>query len=180
LERLADWYVAASRHVEVDGLLADGTDGNSCRFCQARARQLVKASRRAALAAELETLIELAGEESQRGRSQTPLSIMDLRVAAVRTARRELLELAHALRSAERPEARGVALAMLLVRHGQSPLYVDYGPDDVALAAKVAMTALTGSPGSRHSAGRASCPSASGGQLTAEFALPRWWAGSKS
>jgi hypothetical protein len=73
---------------------------------------------------EIEALIELAEAASVGASSQTPLSLVDLRIEEVRAARSRLSGVAVALRSGEPPVARGVALANLLVRHGRSPLYV--------------------------------------------------------
>jgi hypothetical protein len=147
LRTLQSWSLALFRRVELDGLIADGAEWSSCRLCEARARQLVKAGRRAAVAAEIEACVELAGAGLLSDPSQISGWLVDLRVAQVGAAGRDLLELARALRSAERPKARGVAMAMLLVRHGQSPLYVGDGPNDIALAANAAQMALSGRDG---------------------------------
>jgi hypothetical protein len=54
------------------------------------------------------------------------------------------------------PTARGVALTTLLIHHGRSPLYVDYAPGGVALAADATIAALSG-------------------QALPISAVPRWW-----
>lgn len=161
LGTVQDRCVALLRRAELDGLIADGTEWRSRRLCEARGRQLVQARRRAAVATEIETCIEMARSGALSGSSQMPVLLVDLRVAEVCAADHALMALARALRSAERPEARGVAMAMLLVRHGQSPLFVAHGPNDVASAANAAQRALTGPPGKRDGAGEMSRPTGS-------------------
>jgi hypothetical protein len=147
---------ARAHREELDGLIADGAGPSSSRLCEARARQLVGSRYRSALASEIEALIELAGAASVGASSPPTLSLVDLQIDEVRAARSQLSKVAEALRSADPPVARGVALATLLVRDGRSPLYVENAPDDVQLAATATAAALIGStPGSD---------------------MPRWWA----
>jgi hypothetical protein len=94
----------------------------------------------------------------------------------VRAAASELRALARALRSADAPGARGVAMAVLLVRHGQSPLYVGYGPNDVALAAKATRVALTELSVTPESADQISRNAGSARPFASGSAVPRFWA----
>jgi hypothetical protein len=138
------WCLAVSRRDELDELIADGRPASASRLLEERSRQLVKASRRVALAAQIEALVELAGAAPVSGTRRMPVWLVDLRVAEVRGAGPELRDLARALRSADALSARGVAMAMLLVRHGESPLYVDYGPGELVRAVQATTAVLTG------------------------------------
>ena len=145
--RLMSWGLATARREELDGLIACGFGPTASQVCQARARQLVKKSRRSALASEIDALINVVDEPAVGGPTN-PLWLVSLRVEEVRGARTRLCTLALLLRSIEHPTARGVALAMLLVRDGRSPLFVRYGPADLERAAEATIAALLGATGS--------------------------------
>jgi hypothetical protein len=136
------WSVARSRAGELDALIAHGDRVAAPELCEARGRQLVKVHRRAAVAAQIETCVEAATDPRGSWR-RTSAWHVDLRDRAVSAAAAELLDLAHALRAAQRVEPRGVAMATLLVRDGQSSLYVARDTDDVAKAANAARAALS-------------------------------------
>ena len=136
------WSVARSRAGELDELIANGDRVAAPELCEARGRQLVKVHRRAAVAAQIETCVEAAAADPRGSWRRTSAWHVDLRDREVRAAAAELLDLAQALRAAQRVEPRGVAMATLLVRDGESSLYVAHGPDDVAKAANAARTAL--------------------------------------
>jgi hypothetical protein len=142
VRRLWSWGVASSRTGWLDALIANGMEATAPELCEARARQLVKVGRRVALAGQIEACVEMA--QTNLRRSQRPASVwlVDLRAAEVRAAAAALIALAGTLRSAEPAEARGVAMAMLLVRDGESPLYVAHGPDDIVKAVNAARVAL--------------------------------------
>ena len=142
MRRLWRWGVARSRAGCLDALIANGREATAPELCEARARQLVKVGRRAALAGQIEACVEMA--ETDLRRSQRPASVwlVDLRAAEVRAATAALVALAGTLRSAEPVQPRGVAMAMLLVRDGESPLYVAHGPDDIVNAVNAARVAL--------------------------------------
>jgi hypothetical protein len=150
--RVLNWGLATARRQMLDELIAGGVDPGSSPACQERARQLMKKSRRAALAAEIDAIVNVVGE-SRSGDPPSPLWLASLRVEEVRAARTQLSAVALLLRSIEQPAARGVALAMLLVRDGRSPLFVRYGPADVKQAADATTSALLGSPESTEKPG---------------------------
>jgi hypothetical protein len=130
-----------ARREELDVRIADGTDSGSSGPCAARSP--TRCSKPAgSLASEIEGTIELA--ERSGGGVSLNISpwLADLRIAEIRAARSRLWAVAQALRSAESPQPRGVALATLLVRDGRSPLYVRHGPRDVELAAEATLAAL--------------------------------------
>ena len=135
--------VARSRAAELDGLIANGDRISAPELCEARARQLVKHRRRAAVAAQIEACVEAALTDVRGPRRRTSVWLVDLRDAEVRAAAAELLDLAQALQASGRVEPRGVAMAMLLAHDGESPLYVAYDRDEVAKAANAARTALS-------------------------------------
>jgi hypothetical protein len=137
------WSVARSRAGELDALIAHGDRVAAPELCEARGRQLVNVHRRAAVAAQIETCVEAATTDPRGSWRRTSAWHVDLRDHAVSAAAAELLDLAHALRVAQRVEPRGVAMATLLVRDGQSSLYVARGADDVAKAANAARVALS-------------------------------------
>ena len=142
MRRLWTWGVAISRPSQLDALIATGREATAPGLCEVRARQLVKVGRRVAIAGQIEACVEMA--ETVRRSSRRPASVwlVDLRMAEVRATAAALIALADALRSAEPAAPRGVAMAMLLLRDGDSPLYVAYGPADIANAANAARIAL--------------------------------------
>ena len=176
LPKPVTWLLAISRREELDGLIADGIAPSSCRLCEVRSRQLVKRGRRAAIAAEIEERVEQAAAGSFGGFVQPSILLVDLRLAEVRAAASELRALARALRSADPPRARGIAMALLLVRHGQSPLYVGYGTNDVFLAANAARVALTELASTPESADRISPNTGSARPFASGSAVSRFWA----
>jgi hypothetical protein len=118
------------------------TEEKAPELSEVRARQLVKVGRRLAIAGQIETCVETAAVDSHRRLRAASVWQVDLRSAEVQAASTELLELARILRSGKRVNARGVAMAMRLVRDGESPLYVARGADDIARAASAATAAL--------------------------------------
>lgn len=144
MRRLWSWGVASSRTGWLDALIANGSEAAAPELCEVRARQLVKIGRRVAIAGQIEACVETAETVLRSSRRPASVWLVDLRAAEVRAAAVELVGLAGALRSAEPAEARGAAMAMLLVRDGESPLYVASGPDDIANAANAARIALCG------------------------------------
>lgn len=143
LQTLWCWAEARSRARELDELIATGDGVAASELRAARCRQLVTVRRRAALAAQIEECVEAAVTDVRGLRQRTSVWLVDLREPEVRAAAAELLDLAHALRASGRVEPRGVAMATLLVRDGESPLYMAHGPDDVAKAASAARAALS-------------------------------------
>ena len=142
MRRLWIWGVATSRPSQLDALIATGREATASELCEVRARQIVKVGRRVAIAGQIEACVEMAGTVLHCSRRPVSVWAVDLRAAQVRAAAAELLDLAGTLRSAEPAEPRGVAMAMLLVRDGESPLYVAHGPDDIVKALNAARAAL--------------------------------------
>jgi hypothetical protein len=142
VHRLWRCGVASTHAGQLDELICRGDLMSAPELCEARARQLVKLRRRVAIAAQIETCVEAAATDLGVSRRRTSVWLADLRETEVRAAAAELLELACALRSRHRVEPRGVAMAMLLIRDGESPLYVA-GGSDIAQAANAARAALS-------------------------------------
>lgn len=146
IQTLWRWGLASSRARQLDELISREDRASTPELCEVRARQLVRGRRRVAIAAQIETCVEMAAIEAGGSRRHTSVWLVDLPAAEVRAAATELLDLATALRSAEPAEPRGVAMAMLLVRDGESPLYVADGPGEIAKAANAARMALSARP----------------------------------
>jgi hypothetical protein len=142
MRRLWRWGIASSRASWLDALIANGREATAPELCEVRARQLVKVGRRVALTGQIEACVEVAETDLCRSRRPASVWLVDLRAAEVRAAAAELVDLAGTLRSAEPAEPRGVAMVMLLVRDGESPLYVAHGPDDIVNAVNAARVAL--------------------------------------
>jgi hypothetical protein len=142
MRRLWRTGVASSRAGWLDALIANGREATAPELCEVRAGQLVKVGRRVVLASQIEACVEMAETDLRRSRRPPSVWLVDLRAAEVRAAAGELVDLAGTLRSAEPAEPRGVAMAILLVRDGESPLYVAHGPDDIVKAVNAARTAL--------------------------------------
>jgi hypothetical protein len=147
--------LAIARREQLDELIADGIDPGGSGVHASRVRQIVDRRSRERLALELEAIIETAATVPASAR-QLPPSLIDLRLTEISAAQHRLRALAQALRDAYPPTARGVALTMLLIHHGRSPLYVDYAPGDVTLAAEMTIAALAG-------------------QESGPTAVPCWW-----
>jgi hypothetical protein len=147
--------LAIARREQLDELIADGIDRGGSGVHASRVRQLVDRRYRERLASEIEAIIETAATVAAGAWQPSP-SLIDLRLTEISTAQPRLRALARALRDPYPPTARGVALTTLLIHHGRSPLYVDYAPGDVALAAEATIAALSG-------------------QALPPSALPRWW-----
>lgn len=110
---------------------------------QARARLLVGRHFRYALAAEIEGLLAHAAAATAAQRRPASVWTVDLRVHEVRDAASTLRLLANELQAPGTPRAQGVALALLLMRDGRSPLYSSRATGDLQLAAELAARALT-------------------------------------
>ena len=101
---------------DLDRLLSEGVDRDASPELSLRARQLARAGHRERLAAEIESYV------AHVDGGATPALAADLCADDVRVARRALLELADQLRR-EPCLPRGVAMARLLVRDPESPLF---------------------------------------------------------
>lgn len=142
-QRLWRCGVASTHAAQLDELISRGDRMTAAKLCEARARQLENVRRRVAIAAQIETCVEAAATDLRGSRPRTSVWLADLRQAEVLAAAPELLDLACALRSPDRVAPRGVAMAMLLIRDGESPLYVAGGQGDIAQAANAARDALS-------------------------------------
>jgi hypothetical protein len=145
LRQVMSRVAAHARGRELDELLATGLkpcelglDPAMGDLCQTRARLLRRRSFRLILAQELEDVLRLAGA----GAAADPIWTIDLQLDQVREATAALQQVIAALRSREPPEAHGIALAVLLLRDGRSPLYDRRAHGGLRLAAEAAAHAL--------------------------------------
>jgi hypothetical protein len=120
----------------LDQELARGADPCSDPALELRARRLLSPETRTRIADTLEEVVRDACRPLRPG-AQVPL-----RGDGINAARPELQALAAALRAHDDPEARGVALARLLIVDGASPLYGAGSERELAAAAGDAYRAL--------------------------------------
>ena len=119
------WCAAHARAPELDRMLADGiepgalADPVSRRRCQARARLLTRQSFRRTLAAQIEEVLALVADSS----ALSTVWAVDVQLEQLREARASLRLIVGRLEESTPPRAQGVALAVLLLRDGRSPLY---------------------------------------------------------
>jgi hypothetical protein len=121
--RRASWLSRVRRGVRLgrfslDQALALGADPSTSRRLSRRALKLCHSVTRRKIAADLERVVEAADEPPRPLTAAVPLNRV-----AIRELRALLLTLAEDLRGAEPMNARGVALARLLLMDGYSPLY---------------------------------------------------------
>src|SRR4051794_28924764 len=110
IQRLHRWSLTRA--------LADGADSGSDGALAARARDLTGPKERRRIAGGIDKLLDAAENRSFRFSAAAPFD-----GAAVLEAREELRALAAALRSDEPVEARGVALADVLLTDTDSAVY---------------------------------------------------------
>jgi hypothetical protein len=115
--RRASWLSRVGRF-SLDQALALGADPSTSRRLSRRALKLCHSVTRRKIAADLERVVEAADEPPRPLTAAVPLNRV-----AIRELRALLLTLAEDLRGAEPMNARGVALARLLLMDGYSPLY---------------------------------------------------------
>lgn len=149
------WYAAHMRARELDELLAagtqlsvPGTDLATRRLCEARARLLVRRSFRFALAQEIDDIIRLAASPQAADPSPPTVWTADIQLEEVRDSAEALRLVVGALRTHGPPEVQGIALALLLLRDGHSPLNDRWAHGDLRLAAEAAARALATPPAS--------------------------------
>jgi hypothetical protein len=166
------WFAARTRGAELDAILAESPDPGvladsvSRRRCDARARLLVGRGFRHSLAAQIEEVLALV---SGPGVAGTPSAVwsVDISLDELRRASPSMRLIVSRLEDAKPPRAQGVALAVLLLRDGRSPLYGSRAVGELELAAQATALSLA-SPVTR-----ARGP-ASGGDPSS-LAASRWW-----
>jgi hypothetical protein len=145
--RALSWCAARLSGAELDVMLAEGvrpdelTDVASRQRCEARARLLERRSFRLTLAAQIEDVLRLAAEPRARAASSAVWAV-DVQLEQLREAGASLQQIVAGLRQSSPPRAQGVALALLLLRHGRSPLYAGRAPGELELAAQATARAL--------------------------------------
>jgi hypothetical protein len=148
LPRALSWCAARLRGAELDPILAEGlepdarrTDPVSRQRCEARAQLLVRRSFRRALASEIEGVLAFAADFTAKGAPST-VSAVDVQLDELREATPSLRLIVAGLEEPTPPRAQGVALALLLLRDGRSPLYGSRAPGELKLAAQATALAL--------------------------------------
>jgi hypothetical protein len=132
---------------ELDAMLAEGAEPDaladpvSHRRCQARARLLVRRSFRVTLAAQIEGVLALAADSTAIAAPSTVWAV-DIQLEELCEASPSLRLIGAALRQSTPPRVQGVALALLLLRDGRSPLYGGCAPGELKLAAQATALAL--------------------------------------
>jgi hypothetical protein len=117
--------------------LADGADAESDARLELRARALVRTSERRRVASGIDRVLAAADDRRFRFSAAAPFD-----GEAVLAARDELHALATDLRSDVRVNARGVALADVLVADTDSPLYPPTNAERLRAAALAAIDAM--------------------------------------
>jgi hypothetical protein len=102
----------------------------------------VRRSFRRALAEQIEGVLALAADPTAAGAPSTIWAV-DIQLDEVREASRSLRLIVAGLQESTPPRAQGVALALLLLRDGRSPLYGSQASGELRLAAEVTALALT-------------------------------------
>jgi hypothetical protein len=143
------WWAVRVRGEEFDQMLAEGvetaprrTDTVLRRRCEARGRLLVRRSFRCTLAGQIEGVLFFAADSTAAGEPGTVWAA-DIQPHEVREASPSLRLIVAGLQQSTPPRAQGVALALLLLRDGRSPLYGSRAPGELKLAAEVTALALT-------------------------------------
>jgi len=101
----------------------------------------VRPSFRLTLAAQIEDVLLLAAEPIA-GAAPSALWAVDVQLEQLREAGTSLRQIVAGLRQSSPPRAQGVALALLLLRDGRSPLYAGRAPGELKLAAQATALAL--------------------------------------
>jgi hypothetical protein len=164
------WVAARMRGAELDARLAEGPDPGalahavSRRRCEARARLLVGRGFRRSLAAQIEEVLALVADP---GVARAPSAVwsVDIPLEQLRRASPSMRRIVARLADAKPPRAQGVALAVLLLRDGRSPLYGSRAAGELELAAQTTALSLTcpvtwprgPAPGDDHSSFAPSC-----------------------
>jgi hypothetical protein len=129
MQRLRRW--------ELTRALADGADVLSDALLAVRARDLTGSKERRRIASGIDKLLDAAEQRSFRFSAAAPFD-----GAAVLEARDELRTLAAHLRSDEPVDARGVALADVLLTDTDSAVYPPTDTDRLRAATRTAINAL--------------------------------------
>jgi hypothetical protein len=127
-------------HWRLDAELAAGFDPAGRPTLCVRAGQLLSLRHRRRLAAWLERLVE----EADSARVSAFSAAVPIAHQGIREARASLLFLAHLLRHAEHVRPRGVAMVELLLRDGNSVVYVPSARGAVELRMQTALNCLVG------------------------------------
>lgn len=128
-------------------MLAEGVESDalvepvSRQRCEARSRLLVRRSFRCTLAAQIAGILALLADSTAVGAPST-VSAVDIQLDELREASPSLRLIVAGLQGSTAPRAQGVALALLLVRDGRSPLYASRAPGELKLAAQATALAL--------------------------------------
>jgi hypothetical protein len=145
--RALSWCAARLHGAELDAMLAEGvepdelSDPASRQRCQARARLLVRRSFRLTLAAQIEGVLALATDSTARAASSAVWAV-DIQFEQLLEASPIVRQIVAGLQQSTPPRAQGVALALLLLRDGRSPLYARRAPGELKLAAQATALAL--------------------------------------
>jgi hypothetical protein len=150
LLRATSWCAARTGGEELDRMIAEGADPDALGAdpssrprCEARARLLVRRSFRLALVTEFEDVLAHAAGATGADRPPSPVWAVDIDFDWVRAADMPLRLIVAGLRAEKPPRAQGVALALLLLRDGRSPLYRGQASGGLTSAAELAGRALT-------------------------------------
>jgi hypothetical protein len=110
------------RHASLDWALADGADAGRSAQLRLRAAQLLEPRTRCRLADRFELVLDdCAAQSRPRVSAAAPLQR-----ESIAAAHGEMLRLVAALRTAQAPCPRGVAMAMRLLTDDAGPLYAPY------------------------------------------------------